>query len=126
MWCMSKYLFEKNENGATINIRLVSLEHLNTCRSEKSFLLSEINIANQKNTWLCYILNNSIPLQAIQFPVGIYFFKVSNGNTRIMCEICSKLRIKKTSHWRHSGVFIINLVQISPNALIFPLLTLNK
>ena len=24
-------------------------------------------------------------------PAGIYFFKVNNGNTRTMCEICSKL-----------------------------------
>ena len=47
---MSKYLFEKNENGATINIQLVSLEHLNTCRPEKYFLLSKLNIANQRNT----------------------------------------------------------------------------
>ena len=26
-------------------------------------------------------------------PVGIYMFKVNNRNTRIRCEICSKLTI---------------------------------
>ena len=30
---------------------------------------------------------------------GIYLFKVNNGNTRTMCEICSKLT--KTSERRH-------------------------
>ena len=27
-------------------------------------------------------------------PVGIYLSKVNNGNTKTMCEICSKLTIK--------------------------------
>ena len=27
-------------------------------------------------------------------PVSIYFFRSKNGNTRTMCEICSKLTIK--------------------------------
>ena len=51
------------------------------------------------------------------FPVGIYLFKVSNRNTRAMCEICSKLIIKTPEgSRRHSDVFIVNL----------NLLTLNK
>ena len=28
------------------------------------------------------------------YPTGIYFFKINNGNTRIMSEFCSKLTIK--------------------------------
>ena len=32
--------------------------------------------------------------------VGCYLFKVNNGNTRTMCEICSKLSIK-TPERRH-------------------------
>ena len=27
-------------------------------------------------------------------PAGIYLLNVNNGNTRTMCEICSKLRLK--------------------------------
>ena len=30
------------------------------------------------------------------FPANIYLSKVNNRNTRNMCEICSKLKIKKT------------------------------
>ena len=43
-------------------------------------------------------------------PGKIYFFKVSNRNTRKKCEICSKLTIKKPQQrqWRGSGVFIVN------------------
>ena len=29
-------------------------------------------------------------------PAGIYLFKVNKGNSRTMCEICSKLIIKKS------------------------------
>ena len=34
---------------------------------------------------------------------SIYLFKVKSGNTRIMCEICSKLTLKTPEH-----VFIVN------------------
>ena len=30
----------------------------------------------------------------ISIPAGICLFKVNNGNTRLICEICSKLTIK--------------------------------
>ena len=59
------------------------------------------------------------------YPAGIYFFKVNNENTRTMCEICSKLTTTKTperSHWRRSGVFVVNFEQISHNVVVFPLL----
>ena len=38
------------------------------------------------------------------FPEGIYLFKVNNGRTRKMCEICSKLIIKiPERHWVYPG-----------------------
>ena len=42
-------------------------------------------------------------------PVCNYIFKVNNRNTRIRCEISSKLIIKtpERRHWRHSGVFTV-------------------
>ena len=51
-------------------------------------------------------------------PAGIYLFEVNNGNTRTMCEICSKLTIKtrEGSHWNYtncSGVFIVNFEQVN-------------
>ena len=55
-----------------------------------------------------FVLKNSI------YPAGIYLFKVNNGNTRAMCEICLKLTTKKSKwrQWRRSGVFIVNFEQI--------------
>ena len=45
-----------------------------------------------------------------------------------MCEICPKLTIKtpERRQQRRSGVFIVNIEQISHIVLVFPLLTLNK
>ena len=42
-------------------------------------------------------------------------FKVSNENTKTMCEICSKLKTKtpERCQCRCSGVFIVNFEQIS-------------
>ena len=34
---------------------------------------------------------------------GIYMLKANSGNTRKICEICSKLSLKTTPrHWRHN------------------------
>ena len=70
----------------------------------------------------------------------INLFKVNNGNTRKVCEKCSKLTwihrrrklVIKTqgvlivNFGRRSYVFIINFEQILHNVLVFLLLTLNK
>ena len=47
------------------------------------------------------------------FPAGIYFFKINNGKTRIMCKIYSKLTIEipERSHWYRSDVVIVNFEQ---------------
>ena len=44
----------------------------------------------------------------ISTPSGIYLYKVNNGNTRTMCEICSNLTIKIlfTYYYDNSGIFI--------------------
>ena len=48
-------------------------------------------------------------------------FKVTNGNTRTIWEICSKIKIKTPGqrHWRRSGVFFVNFEQISRIVLVF-------
>ena len=56
---------------------------------------------------------------------GIGLFKDKNGNTRTICEICSKLSIM-TVERRRSGVFIVNFERISYIFLAFPLLALNR
>ena len=59
---------------------------------------------------------------------GISLFTVSNGNTRAMCEICSKLTIKtpERRHCRCSDLFIVNFEHISHFVIVSLLLTLNK
>ena len=47
-------------------------------------------------------------------PAGNHLFKVNSENTRTMCEIHSKLKMKTPGQhqWRRSGVFIVNFEQI--------------
>ena len=46
---------------------------------------------------------------------GIFLFKINNGNTRTMYEICSKLTISTPEgrHWRPSGVLVVHFEYIS-------------
>ena len=53
-------------------------------------------------------------------PPDIYLLKVSNWNTRTICEICSKLAIKtpERRHWRHcSRVSIVDFKQVNKTRL---------
>ena len=61
----------------------------------------------------------------IKSPAGVHMFKVNNGNTRAMCEICSKL-IKKTPERCQQINVDINFEQISYIVLVFPSLPLSK
>ena len=47
-------------------------------------------------------------------PANTYLFKFNNRNTKMRCEICSKLTIKKSERrqWSRSGVFIVNFEDI--------------
>ena len=47
--------------------------------------------------------------------------KVDNTDTQIRCEICLELKVKtpERSHWRWSGVFIVNFEHISHFVLNF-------
>ena len=48
------------------------------------------------------------------FPVSIYLFRVNNGNTRTIWEICSKLTLKtERCYWLRSGIFIVNLTDFT-------------
>ena len=59
---------------------------------------------------------------------GIYLFKFNNKNTRIRCEIRSKLTVKtpERRRWRRSDVFFVNFKHISHLILVSLLLTLNR
>ena len=60
-------------------------------------------------------------------PVGINMVRVNNKNTNTMCEICSKLTLKKPERrqWRRSGVFIVNFEHILHLVIVLLLLSLN-
>ena len=59
-----------------------------------------------------------------EIPADVFLFKVSNGITKIMDEICSKLVVKILE--RCSVVFIVNFEQISLIPKVVRLLILNK
>ena len=80
-------------------------------------------------TGMCMILS-PVTLPVITFklhcpiysmnPAGNYMSKVNNENTRIKCEICSKLIKKRPERrqWLRSGIFIVNSEHIS-HLLVF-------
>ena len=78
-----------------------------------------------------YILQNNNKILASEYepsmyvPASIYQFKLNNGNKRSICRICWKLTLTtpKWGHWRHSGVFPVNIEQILYIVLLFPLFT---
>ena len=75
--------------------------------------ISEINFGNL----LSPARHCKTPLST--FPAGIYLIKVNNGNTRTMCEICSKKTIK-TPGWRFQ-VPLLLILSISGWDLLKPI-----
>ena len=47
-------------------------------------------------------------------PIPMYLFKVNNGNTGVIREICTKFTVKAQEwrRWRRSGVFFVHFEQI--------------
>ena len=81
--------------------------------------LVQVLVRNYYQKWPYLIKLNDSFYQQCLHPAYIYLFKVSYGNIKTMCEICSKLAIKAPERWQLSllGVFIVNFEQISPTAL---------
>ena len=62
-------------------------------------------------------------------PAVIYLFKVNSGNTRAICEICSKIINKDTMSTSLKSLydaFVVNFAQIPHIVLKFPQMTLKK
>ena len=59
-------------------------------------------------------------------PPSIHLFKVNNGDTRIMYQICSKLILKKLGwrYWPRSVLIVVIFEHILHIVLAFPLLAL--
>ena len=102
------------------------LKTASTVNNSPGFFSSSMNRSVnewvQLNEFICFrrVLWLDFENDKVMFPGGIYLFKFNNGNTRRMCEICSKLAIKTPERWHRSCVFIINLEQISSVVLVFP------
>ena len=104
------------------------------CRSSQVF---EKNIASACSLYKTdlihfYVASQVISIWSLHYgnilaPVRIYILKVNNRNTRIRCEICSKLTLKipEQCQWRRPGIFLVNFEHISHLALVFLLVTLN-
>ena len=89
--------------------------------------------SDRKNKNMVLVYRSLVPIDRwhafyTYFPVGNYMFKVNYKNTRIRCEICSKLTIKtpERRYWCRFGVFIVNIEYISHLVLLFLLLTLSR
>ena len=84
---------------------------MNGYRQKQLYSMLLTNYSSKKFTVIIsqYFTTSSYDL------AGIYLLKVNNRNTRTRCEIYSKLTIKtpEQSHWRHSGVFIVKIENIS-------------
>ena len=54
------------------------------------------------------------------FPANNCLFRDSNWSTKVRCENCSRLKMKKLeqSQWRHYGVLVVNCEHISHFVLI--------
>ena len=107
------------------------------------YLLGGISLNNE---WFCEIKVSSDTLKLSQIiissveimekmmfsfiliPASICLLKINNINTRLTCEICSKLTIKTSERcqWPRSGGFIVNFEHISHLILTFLLLTLSR
>lgn len=55
-------------------------------------------------------------------PASIDLFRVSNGNTKLSCEICPELASKTLEQhcWRWSGIFFVDFEQVSHIIMVFP------
>ena len=88
---------------------------------------------SKKAPWWCFLgimwffLNSKSVehLSTIHCPRR-HLLVLNNGNTRTMCEICSKLTIKipLRHHWSCFGIFILNIEMIPHTSV--SILTLNK
>ena len=82
-------------------------------------------------TWICFkgttfLLNVHLSCFAnfIPCPTDKYMFKVNNKQIRLICCICSKIKINTA--WYSSGTFIVDVDRIQHINIVFLLLALNN
>ena len=77
-----------------------------------------------KETALLFNVHLNCFVNFILCPTDKYMFKVNNEKIRLICWMCSKLKLNTT--WYCSGVFIVDFDQSQYINIVFLLLTLNK
>ena len=77
-----------------------------------------------KKTALLFNVHLSCFVNFILCPTDKYMSKVNNEKIRLICCMCSKLKLNTT--WHRSGVFIVDFDQSQYINIVFLLLTLNK
>ena len=82
-------------------------------------------------TWTCFketaLLFNVHLVCFVNFilcPTDKYIFKVNNEKIRLICWMCSKLKLNTT--WHRSGVFIVDFDQSQYISIVFLFLTLKR
>ena len=58
--------------------------------------------SNSQEVFLAAV-SNKVESVRVFIPTGIYLFKVKNRNTRTMCEMCSRLKIKTLERRQYRG-----------------------
>ena len=77
-----------------------------------------------KETVLLSNVHLSFFVDFIMCPTDKYMSKVNNKKIRLICWMCSKLKINTT--WHHSGVFVADFEHSQHANIVFLLLILNK
>ena len=81
--------------------------------------LEQVNVSRGYSPKYCYIKTQTYNYLE-QSTHRAFTFKVNNRNTRAMCEICSKMKIKKPErrYWHHFDAFFVNFEFISDDSVI--------
>ena len=77
-----------------------------------------------KETALLFNMHLGCFVKFIKRPTDKYMFKVSNEKIRLICWMCSKLKLNTT--WHRSDIFIVDFDQSHYIKTVFLLWTLNK
>ena len=77
-----------------------------------------------KETALLFNVHLNCFVNFILCPTDKYMFKVNNKKIRLICWMCSKIKLNTT--WHRSGVFIVVFDQSQYISIVFLLLTLNE
>ena len=75
--------------------------------------------------WKYFVIGLDVLFRSVTHLLDSYLLQATNGNTRTMSKICSRLTIK-TPEQHHRHFSSVNYLQILKIVLVFPFLTLNN